>query len=166
MLNKTWAPIKYLLATSVLKLTENHNFSDSDVHESNVLYILKVLQSNLKFLDNSLEDNLVDEHGAAIIPASRQDGSGTAEQGLVYQEQYKGLKFKAHKYCLLAMTNILLKTNCEYIFARKHKLVPLEELILNDRTSFEKDPQMNLRFLTLINMAFQKEPTNQDRQEL
>ena len=56
------------------------------------------------------------------------------------QEQYKGLKFKAHKYCLLAMTNILIKTNCEYIFTRKHKLMPLDELIQNDRSNFESDP--------------------------
>ena len=70
------------------------------------------------------------------------------------------MKFKTHKYCLLAMTNILIKTGCEYIFTRKHKLVPLEELIINDRTNFERDPQMNLRFLTLINIAFKKESQN------
>ena len=72
-------------------------------------------------------------------------------------EQYRGLQFKAHKYCLLAMTNILMKTNCDYIFTRKHKLVPLDELIMNNRTCFEKDPQMNLRFLLLINIAFKKD---------
>ena len=55
------------------------------------------------------------------------------------------------------MTNILIKTNCEYIFTRKNKLVPLDELIQNERTNFESDPQMNLRFLTLINIAFKKE---------
>lgn len=55
------------------------------------------------------------------------------------------------------MTNILMKTNCEYIFTRKHKLVPLDELIMNERTNFEKDPQMNLRFLNLIIIAFTKE---------
>ena len=55
------------------------------------------------------------------------------------------------------MTNILIKTNCEYIFTRKHKLMPLDELIQNDRTNFESDPQMNLRFLTLINISFQKD---------
>ena len=55
------------------------------------------------------------------------------------------------------MTNILIKTNCEFIFTRKHKLVPLQVLMENERTDFEKDPQMNLRFLTLINIAFKKE---------
>ena len=55
------------------------------------------------------------------------------------------------------MTNILIKTNCNLIFTRKHKLVPLQVLMEKDRTNFEKDPQINLRFLTLINIAFKKE---------
>ena len=53
MLNKTKAPIKYLLATSVLRLTESESFEKAPKEEANVLYILKVLQSNLLSLDAS-----------------------------------------------------------------------------------------------------------------
>ena len=60
------------------------------------------------------------------------------------------------------MTNVLMKTNCDYIFSQKHKLIPLDELMVNDRSCFESDPQMNLRFLTLINIAFKKSPQESD----
>ena len=103
-----------------------------------------MLQSNLQSLDSSNQ---------IAVEAANDDDKGNQHQ----IEQYKGLQYKAHKYCLLAMTNILMKTNCEYIFTRKHKLVPLDELIMNERTNFENDPQMNLRFLTLIIIAFKKE---------
>ena len=43
VLDKTKAPIKYLLATSVLKLTESREFDHAQKEEANVLYILKVL---------------------------------------------------------------------------------------------------------------------------
>lgn len=75
------------------------------------------------------------------------------------KDEYKGLVFKSHKYCLLAMTNILIKTKCNYIFTKKHKFTPLQVLMEKERTNFETDPQMNLRFLTLINIAFSKENT-------
>lgn len=32
------------------------------------------------------------------------------------QEQYLGLNYKARKYCLLAITNILMKSSSEHIF--------------------------------------------------
>ena len=63
-MNKTKAPIKYLMATSVLKLTESDEFNNSKKLEPNILYILKVLQSNLKSLDQSHEDNF--ENAPAI----------------------------------------------------------------------------------------------------
>ena len=66
MLIKTKAPIKYLLATSVLRLTESEVFDRSPKEEANVLYILKVLQSNLKSLDTTLgnvESSAIDETG-------------------------------------------------------------------------------------------------------
>ena len=56
-MNKTKAPIKYLMATSVLKLTESDDFNRSMKQEPNVFYILKVLQSNLKSLDQSQDEN-------------------------------------------------------------------------------------------------------------
>lgn len=174
VMNKTKAPIKYLLATSVLKLTEADKFVQAHKEEANILYILKVLQSNLRSLDQSSDETVfTNEAGINVSMLEEEEKKGAGEQQLATrpkrsqpaQEQYAGLKFKTHKYCLLAMTNILIKTGCEYIFTRKHKLVPLDELILNDRTNFERDPQMNLRFLTLINIAFKKESQSQDRQE-
>jgi len=53
MVNKTKAPIKYLLATSVLKLTESSEFDKTHHDEANILYILKVLQSSLASLDQN-----------------------------------------------------------------------------------------------------------------
>ena len=76
------------------------------------------------------------------------------------QESYMGLSDKAHKYCLLAITNILIKTNSEHIFTNfstrgfthnQPKRLLLE--VLMDCSSFEMDPQMNLRFLTLVRIA-------------
>lgn len=48
VMTKTKIPIKYLLATSVLKLTESQDFASCRKEEPNIIYILKVLQSNLK----------------------------------------------------------------------------------------------------------------------
>lgn len=81
------------------------------------------------------------------------------------QEQYMGLSHKAGKYCLLAITNILIKTGSEHIFTNslastryptpsQPKRLLLE--VLMDCSSFEKDPQMNLRFLTLVRMALKQ----------
>lgn len=58
-MHKTKAPIKYLLATSVLKMTESEHFSTCKKEEPNILFILKVLQSNLKSLDQRANDNLL-----------------------------------------------------------------------------------------------------------
>ena len=54
---QTKAPIKYLLATSVLKVTESADINWTEKEEPNVLYILKVLHSNLCSLDSSSEEN-------------------------------------------------------------------------------------------------------------
>ena len=59
VMNKTRAPIKYLLATSVLKLTEADKFNKAHKEEANILYILKVLQSNLRSLDSSSDENVI-----------------------------------------------------------------------------------------------------------
>ena len=80
MLDKTKAPIKYLLATSVLKLTESEAFDRSPKEEANILYILKVLQSNLKSLDASLDQN------QSVMQAESEEGASVAQV-----EQHKGL---------------------------------------------------------------------------
>ena len=62
VLNKTKSPIKYLVATSVLKLSESDQFKGVKLDGDNIIYILKVLQSNLKSLDASsgtVEDNFI-----------------------------------------------------------------------------------------------------------
>ena len=83
MLNKTKAPIKYLLATSVLRLTESEDFDRTPKEEANVLYILKVLQSNLKSLDATLG------HAESGGTGGHQDEKGELDTTQV--EQYKGL---------------------------------------------------------------------------
>ena len=65
-MNKTKAPIKYLMATSVLKLTESDDFNRSMKQEPNVFYILKVLQSNLKSLDQSQDENFDNDRSGPI----------------------------------------------------------------------------------------------------
>lgn len=52
ILVQTKIPVKYLIATAILKITENKmNWKEKD--ESNITIILKVLHFNIK----SLEDN-------------------------------------------------------------------------------------------------------------
>lgn len=63
-----------------------------------------------------------------------------------------GLTFKALKYSLLAISNILINSNSEYIFNRKTELIE----ILSENSSFENDPQMNLRYLYLLYHAIEK----------
>jgi len=47
---QTKAPIKYLIATSVLKVTESGiNWAGKD--ESNIISLLKVVKFNIKMLD-------------------------------------------------------------------------------------------------------------------
>jgi len=128
VLSKTKAPIKYLLSTSMLKLTEGEHFRTAKKEEANILFLLKVLQSNLKSLDQAQ-----DQTGS-----NKQQNQESDESACL--EKFSGFQFKAHKYCLLAMSNILIKTGCDYIFTRKHKLIACDELTQNRRTSFEKDP--------------------------
>ena len=61
VMGKTKTPIKYLLATSILKITESEEFATCRKEEPNIIYILKVLQSNLKSLDQQMFFNDTDE---------------------------------------------------------------------------------------------------------
>ena len=54
ILLKTKAPVKYLVAATLLRLTESDEFEKIPMKEASVLYLIKVLQSILKCLDASL----------------------------------------------------------------------------------------------------------------
>ena len=65
-----------------------------------------------------------------------------------------GYQYKARKFCLLAVTNIWLKTGCKTIFEQHPNKRKLLKVVM-DNSSFSVDPQMNLRFLSLVAMALQ-----------
>ena len=79
------------------------------------------------------------------------------------QDQYLGLNYKARKYCLLAITNILMKSSSEHIFIPRFSHQNQKKLLLEvlmDNSYFQQDPQMNLRFLTLVRLALKQTKQN------
>lgn len=96
-------PVKYLLATSILRMTES-KVSWRDKEEVNVLTLLKVLYFNIKSLDDG------------------QDLMEGPNCSLNRDSLSLDLHKKALKYSLIAVTNILIKTSPEFLFSRKVNL--------------------------------------------
>ena len=67
-------------------------------------------------------------------------------------DTFSELLKKSTKYSLIAITNILIKTNAEYIFNRRLSLAQ----IMIDYSNFEADSQLNLRFLYLLYISLDK----------
>lgn len=88
-----------MVATAVLRITESKiNWKERE--EANIITVLKVLHFNIKSLDDARD----------IL---QQDNI----------ETYQDLSKKAMKYSLIAITNILIKTNPEHIFNRRVNLI-------------------------------------------
>eukprot|EP00347_Sterkiella_histriomuscorum_P023636 403333912 len=137
ILMQTKIPIKYLIASTLIKLTEPKSVW-KDKEESNIVTVMKILQQVIK----SLED-------------SKETVSSTNFQNQMDEENldtFSELLRKSTKYSLIAITNILIKTNPEYIFNRRLSLAQL----LIDYSGFDLDSQMNLRFLYLLYISIDK----------
>jgi hypothetical protein len=55
IIQQTKSPIKYLLATSILKITEEQSIPWQDIEEGNIYCLLKVLNYNIRFLQDEEE---------------------------------------------------------------------------------------------------------------
>jgi len=130
ILLQTKVPVKYLIASAILKQTEiRGNWKEKE--EDNIVTILKVLNFNIKLSDD----------GRDLLQTSNAD-----------LETFSDLQKKALKYSLIAVTNIVLKTNPEFIFSKKVNLVQL----LLENANFESDSQLNLRFLYLLYISLDR----------
>ena len=63
IIQQTKTPIKYLLSTSILKITEDRSIKWSLIQENNIYCLLKVLNYNIRFLSDE-EEEAKDQHDA------------------------------------------------------------------------------------------------------
>ena len=126
IIQQTKIPIKYLLATSILKITEDKAIDWSKVQKENIYCILKVLNYNIRYLDDDEEPA---DSKSSIPLKSTSDKAPTPE---LLQE----LHTKSLKYSIIAITNILIQSNeHDLIFYRKLNLLS----ILQHHCKFEMD---------------------------
>jgi hypothetical protein len=134
IMDQTKVPIRYLVAASVLKLTESQTENWAEKDDVNVENLLKVLAFNIKTLSK-----------ASMNSGEEKKNDISAMEG----HQFKGLISKTVKYSLMAMTNVLIKTKPSIIFSSTDNLLQL----LTEYSIFEQDNQMHLRFLYLVYLA-------------
>ena len=103
-----------------------------------------MLNYNIRFLNDEEEEVAKDE--LAEIPLKSSSNKIPSIELLQEVQQ------KALKYSIMAITNILIKTDKDLIFYKKLSILP----ILQENCNFEKDPQMNLRLLYLLNISLGK----------
>jgi len=97
IIQQTKIPIKYLLSTSILKITEDKTIDWTKVQEENIYCILKVLNYNIRYLDDDEEQ---DSKNSVPIK-STSDKVPTPEL-------LSELHSKSLKYSIIAITNILV----------------------------------------------------------
>lgn len=119
IMDQTKIPIRYLVAASVLKLTESQNENWAEKDDVNVENLLKVLAFNIKTLSK----------------ASQASEEKKNEISAMEGHQFKGLISKTIKYSLMGMTNILIKTKPTIIFTSSDNLLQL----LTEYSVFEQD---------------------------
>jgi flagellar biosynthesis component FlhA len=107
IMDQTKIPIRYLVASSVLKLTESQNENWAEKEDVNVENLLKVLAFNIKTLSK----------------ASQVSEEKKNEISAMEGHQFKGLITKTIKYSLMAMTNVLIKTKPTIIFSSSDNLL-------------------------------------------
>jgi hypothetical protein len=106
-----------------------------------------VLNYNIRYLDDEEEDDHEKAAKQKIPIKSTSEKVPTPE--LLHELQTKSLK-----YSIMAITNILIQTDKnDLIFFRKLSILS----ILQDHCKFEQDPQMNLRFLYLLNISLSRQ---------
>lgn len=65
-------PIKYILSTSVLRITEDNNLRWQEIQENNIYCLLKVLNYNIRFLNDEDEDTGKDELNAIPLKTTSE----------------------------------------------------------------------------------------------
>lgn len=150
IIQSTKTPIKYLLATSILKITENRSIKWQQIQENNIYCLLKVLNYNIRFLNDEEEESK--EAGKAFDGQGVSNLIKTTSDKIPTPELLHELQQKALKYSIMAITNILIQTNKDLIFYRKLNILS----VLQENCKFEVDPQMNLRLLYLLNISLSK----------
>ena len=121
IIQQTKTPIKYILATSILKITEDGSMHWQDMHENNIYCLLKVLNYNIRFLNDEDEDARemaearMMSDAAAGTSGAAHDASNLAEipikttsDKMPSVELLQELQQKALKYSIMAITNILI----------------------------------------------------------
>ena len=98
-------PIKYILSTSVLRITEDNNLRWQEIQENNIYCLLKVLNYNIRFLNDEDEEAGKDE-----LPLK------TTSEKMPSLELIQELQQKALKYSIMAMTNTLFKAEKDMFF--------------------------------------------------
>lgn len=158
IIQQTKTPIKYLLSTSILKITEDQTrIQWSTIDENNIYCMLKVLNYNIRFLNDEEDDHI--NNDAKKNPSNIDIPIKSTSEKLPTPELLHELQQKTLKYSIMAITNILIQTNKnDLIFFKKLSILS----ILQEHCKFELDAQMNLRFLYLLNMSLCK--SNPDKQ--
>lgn len=160
-----------MLSTSILKITEDQNIQWPKIQENNIYCLLKVLNYNIRFL-NDEEEDMKEAESKAGLTTSGAGGDAAAQTSVAPDhsnianipikttsekipsvELLQELQQKALKYSIMAITNILIQTNKDLIFYKKLSILS----ILQENCKFEVDPQMNLRLLYLLNISLGKQ---------
>lgn len=136
------------------------------MHENNIYCLLKVLNYNIRFLNDEDEDARemaearMMSDAAAGASGAAHDASNLAEipikttsDKMPSVELLQELQQKALKYSIMAITNILIQTEKDLILYKKLSILS----ILQENCKFEVDPQMNLRLLYLLNISLGKQ---------
>jgi hypothetical protein len=100
IIQQTKIPIKYLLATSILKITEDKALDWAKLQKENIYCILKVLNYTIRYLDDDEPDD--SKNSIPIKPTSEKAPT---------PELLNELHTKSLKYSIIAITNILILSN-------------------------------------------------------
>lgn len=96
-------PVKYLIASTILRITESKiNWKEKE--ESSVVTLFKILHFNVLSLGEA-KDLFFQENES--------------------EDTFIEMKKKAHKFSAISMTNILIKSHTELLFNKKINLIQL-----------------------------------------
>ena len=139
IISNTKIPVKFMIASWILRLTDPKlKILSKTLNRDCVLQLIQVLTYILNSLDSKMYTN-------------------------VKQEE---LSRKTHKYCLLAMTKIIIRYDPQLIF--DPKIIASNgdlKLILNG-ASFEQDPQIHLRLLYILYNISEIKPSTPETSEI
>lgn len=107
IIQQTKTPIKYLLATSILKITEDQNIQWQQLQENNIYCLLKVLNYNIRFLNDEEEEPKESGTKGGELKGANNPIKTTSDK-IPTPELLHELQQKALKYSIMAITNILI----------------------------------------------------------